>query len=368
MGVFKDRSKLLPSYVPAVLLHREAEVSFLLSVLADGSGGAFIHGIEGVGKTAVARSVILRLGAGVRRVYVDGSVRDTPHLLALAVGDALGVNVPYSKFSIRATMSRLRDALRDFRARYVVVVDGVDSLARKRGGVEVLCGLAELGAEFGQLYFVAASRASYPRLARCFAGPAVQLKPYDATQLRDIVEARAREAFADGAIGAGALDRCVELASRERGNARLAVDLLRVAGDIAERDRVRVVGESHVERAWEEIRRWSALSTVSLLPLQSKAVLLALLKATGWGSRSATTGEVYKEYRSLARELGIEAVTLRRVSGVVAELERERVVDGRIINRGRYGRSRHVRLAVDPGELARVLAEDLDLGVLDAMG
>lgn len=54
-------------------------------------------------------------------------------------------------------------------------------------------------------------------------------RPYDASELRDILWERARLAFYDGVLSEGAVSLCSALAAAEHGDARRALDLLRVA-------------------------------------------------------------------------------------------------------------------------------------------
>jgi cell division control protein 6 len=72
----------------------------------------------------------------------------------------------------------------------------------------------------------------------------------------------------------------------------------------------------------------------------------------------ATTGDIYSTYRSVVRSLGLEEVTLRRVSGVLGELDMLGIISGRVVSRGRYGKTRVVELAADPETVAQALSED----------
>jgi len=56
--------------------------------------------------------------------------------------------------------------------------------------------------------------------------------PYDANQLRDIMQARS-DAFKDGVLDSSVIPRAAALAAREHGDARKAIDILRYAGEIA---------------------------------------------------------------------------------------------------------------------------------------
>jgi cell division control protein 6 len=62
-------------------------------------------------------------------------------------------------------------------------------------------------------------------------------------------------------------------------------------------------------------------------------------------------------------------VTLRRVSGILAELDMLGVITGRVVSRGRYGKTRVLELALDPQVLYKTLSEDIALGdIIDEVG
>src|SRR6266566_4654788 len=78
-------------------------------------------------------------------------------------------------------------------------------------------------------------------------------KPYSSDELYDILRDRAEAAFQPGALEEGALRLCAAMAAGEHGDARRALDLLRVAGEIGERGREKGILESHVRLAQQKV-------------------------------------------------------------------------------------------------------------------
>jgi len=74
--------------------------------------------------------------------------------------------------------------------------------------------------------------------------------PYDANQLRDIMQARS-DAFKDGVLDSSVIPRAAALAAREHGDARKAIDILRYAGEIAQSTGNETVREEYVVQARE---------------------------------------------------------------------------------------------------------------------
>jgi cell division control protein 6 len=70
--------------------------------------------------------------------------------------------------------------------------------------------------------------------------------PYKVEQLQKILIDRARVAFNDGAIDGAAINLCAAMAGKENGDARKAIDLLRVAAEIAEREKADKVEEKQI--------------------------------------------------------------------------------------------------------------------------
>jgi len=374
--LLRNREVLLPDYVPLELPHRSEEIRRLAEVVAPALRGerpnnVFIYGLTGTGKTAVTKYVLRRLqelasqkGAMVQSIYVNVRQRETPYKVLADVAEQLGLRVPFTGLSIGELFSRIVKRLSRLEGVYIVVLDEIDFLVRR--GDDVLYDLTRVNEHLqrarvsviGITNSVRLVDSLDPRVRSSLGEQTLVFSPYNAEQLKDILSQRAAMAFNDGALEEGVIPLCAALAAREHGDARRALDLLRVAAEIAEREGAPKVTEEHVMRARAEIERDKVSDVIRTLPLHSKLVLASALSATGWGRGEATTGDVYSTYRSVVRSLGLEEVTLRRVSGVLGELDMLGIISGRVVSRGRYGKTRVVELAADPETVAQALSED----------
>ncbi|MDM7275195.1 MAG: orc1/cdc6 family replication initiation protein [Thermoprotei archaeon] len=379
--IFRSREKLLPDYVPGFLPHREGEIRRVASILAPALRGEkpsnmFIYGLTGTGKTAVVRYVLSRLeasaresGSRVKGVYVNVRYRDTPYRVIADIGEAVGVRIPFTGLSVGEVFGRIVKRISDQGYIYIVVLDEVDFLVKRRGD-DVLYKLTRINSELsssrislvGITNSVDLIESLDPRVKSSLGEVELVFPPYNAEQLRDILESRAREAFNPGVLEEEVIPLCAALAAREHGDARRALDLLRVAGEIAERLGDGKVTRDHVMRAREEIERDRVADVVRTLPLHSKLVLASIIAVTGGGRGYATTGEVYERYKGLTVKLGIETVTLRRVSGIIAELDMLGIISGRVVSRGRYGKTRVIELTAEVNALVKALSEDITMG------
>src|SRR3989475_1040383 len=139
--------------------------------------------------------------------------------------------------------------------------------------------------------------------------------PYNADELYDILAERSRLAFENGTAADGVLQLIAALAAQEHGDARRALDLLRVSAELAERQGEEHITEEHVQRAKNKIELDTVIEAVKSLPTQSKLILLGILLNEEIGNRKLTTGEVYTTDRDLSRKTGVTPLTQRRGAG-----------------------------------------------------
>ena len=169
--------------------------------------------------------------------------------------------------------------------------------------------------------------------------------------------ARAKIAFRPGVVPDAVLNLCAALAGSEHGDARRAVDLLRVAGEIAEREGKHEVTEDCIRKASERVESNRIEDALRSLPIQNKLVLLTASRFPD----GTNTGDLYVAYEGLARRLGIEALTQRRVSGILAELDLLGLLEAAVVSKGRRGRTKRIRLLIQADTLSEGGHEDSQL-------
>ena len=261
----------------------------------------------------------------------------------------------------------------DYHERVVVIMlDEIDKLVEKSGD-DTLYNLSRMNSELDN------SRVSImgisndlkftefldPRVKSSLGEEEIVFPPYDATQLRDILAARADIAFEDDALSEDVIPLCAAFAAQEHGDARRALDLLRTAGELAERGQTECVGEEHVRQAQEKIELDRVVEVVRTLPTQSKVVLFAIILLERNGARNINTGEVYNIYRRLCDEIDADVLTQRRVTDLISELDMLGIVNAVVVSKGRYGRTKEMNLSVPIDETETVLTSDSRLGDIE---
>ncbi|MDG5778861.1 ORC1-type DNA replication protein [Haloarculaceae archaeon H-GB2-1] len=261
----------------------------------------------------------------------------------------------------------------DYHERVVVIMlDEIDKLVEKSGD-DTLYNLSRMNSELEN------SRVSImgisndlkftdfldPRVKSSLGEEEIVFPPYDANQLRDILQHRANVAFKDGALTDDVIPLCAAFAAQEHGDARRALDLLRTAGELAERDQTEKVEEGHVRKAQEKIELDRVVEVVRTLPTQSKIVLFSIISLEKNGVHNINTGEVYNIYKRLCEEIDADVLTQRRVTDLISELDMLGIVNAVVVSKGRYGRTKEISLSVPLDETEAVLMSDSRLGNIE---
>jgi cell division control protein 6 len=185
-------------------------------------------------------------------------------------------------------------------------------------------------------------------------------KPYEAPEITDILVERAKIAFNSEAIDTGVINKIAAIAAQEHGDARRAIDLLRVSGEIAERDGDKRISISHVDKAQGAIERNTITEVISTLPVQSKIVMSAIyfLEETIKEPDTVSTGDVYERYTKLCNNTGMESLTQRRVGDLINELDALGIITARVVSRGRHGRTKEINFSIPRSLVISTLSDD----------
>jgi len=321
--------------------------------------------------------------ADLRAGVTDGrrTLTDTPFDSLDAVEDRVGTleadlegmeAVPMTGWPTDRVYSSFFEAV-DYHERVVVIMlDEIDKLVEKSGD-DTLYNLSRMNSELDN------SRISImgisndlkftdfldPRVKSSLGEEEIVFPPYDANQLRDILQHRADVAFKRNALTEDAIPLCAAFAAQEHGDARRALDLLRTAGELAERGQADTVEEEHVRQAQDKIELDRVVEVVRTLPTQSKIVLFAIILLEKNGVHNINTGEVYNIYKRLCEEIDADVLTQRRVTDLISELDMLGIVNAVVVSKGRYGRTKEISLSVPVGETEAVLLSDSRLGNIE---
>ena len=242
----------------------------------------------------------------------------------------------------------------------ILILDEIDQLVNKVGD-GILYNLTRLNSELknSQISIIGISNDLMftdnldPRVKSSLSEEELVFPPYNALQLQDILRERSRIAFAEGVIKEGVIEKCAAYAAREHGDARRALELLRVAGELTERSNVSEISIEYIDSAENKIEKDRVLDIIRTQPKQFQITLYSILKYNGNG-KSIFTGDIYEDYLKMCGDVGLKPLTQRRVSDIVAELDMLGLINAKVISKGRYGRTRQISLAVPSMTLPKI--------------
>lgn len=378
-SIIRDGSKLDYDYVPKSLVHRDVQLSRLETLfrpLAESNRPctAFLTGSVGTGKTVTANRFFADLSAHMARVgrpidviYINCRSSSEAGVL-LRIVRHFDKGYPDRGFSAdemaRVMLAHLAAATRGT----VIVLDEVDVLM-KRSSVDIVyqltradvpkscpVSLALISQSPLESILDEASRSTFRR------SNTVLFNKYSRDELREIAEARSDEALYPGRITADALDLIAEHAS-EYGDARVAIELLDRASNIAEECPEGEVTIEHVRAAKAMIYSAVTESRLRSFDINRQAVLLAVARAIK-DSPSVPSATVEKTYSVVCEEFGLQARKHTQFWSYLQDLDRVGVVKVTMVT-DRSGRYVFVSLPDIP---SKVLADKMEAIIEESRG
>jgi cell division control protein 6 len=384
-SLFKNADALTLKFTPNNIPHRNQEINLVAQILAPAlkkikPSNIFIYGKTGTGKTLVIKNVLNTLnkvsknkGIPLRTIYLNcklHNVADTEYRVAAQIAREFGKNVPITGLPTNEVYNELFTVIDNEKRVVILVLDEVDVLIRKCGD-NILYNLTRINEHLDNalLSIIGISndinfkKGLEPRVKSSLGEEEIIFSPYDALQLKDILQQRAELAFNEESFSPTVIAKCAAYAAQQHGDARRAIDLLRVSGELAERAG-NVLSEEFVDLAEKQLEKDTVMELVKNLTLQSKLVFYSIISCLKNRLNPASTGEIFDVYNAFCSRNGIDVLTQRRLSDLIGELDMLGLINARVISKGRYGRTREINLAVDRGylnKISMVLVDDLEL-------
>lgn len=382
--VFQDKHTLQSNYKPEEIPHREEQIKQIASILApvlrgERTSNIFLYGKTGTGKTL---SVLYVRDELMKRAKKDGGfklrieylncklkkVSDTEYRILAELIKKLGHEVPNTGLPTETVYNKFIDIIDAEKQFIVLVLDEIDQAVKKISS-DFLYNLTRLNSELSktQICVVGISNdltfldGLDPRVRSSLSEEEIVFPPYNAIQLQEILNTRSKSAFKEGVVEEGVVAKCAAFAAREHGDARRALDLLRIAGELAERDGSRKILIKHIDEANTKIERDKILDVIKTEPRQFQYVLHSIIKLHEKGDGNPIfTGDVYNHYQEVCMKNKSEVLTQRRVSDIIQEFDMLGIINVRVISKGRGGRMREIKMAISRGilEKAKKIVED----------
>jgi len=312
----------------------------------------------------------------IKLAYTNAKQETTLYGLLVSFGRQLGLGpdktkndklwLPGTGLSISEVFNRILYVLNKENTNAVFVIDEIDYLAElvQKTGKDILYQITRANErlENDSLSLIGVSNDLTfkerldPRVISTLSEEEIIFTNYNQAQIQEILNARISQAFGGGVITTGALNLCSSLAGRESGDARRAIDLLRVAAEIAERGQNPQVDETHVREATQKIEENKEVVALKSYPLHEKLLILSVMKST-----ELSTGEVYAVYKGLCKEIRQKELTQRRVTQMLSEIELSGIISGRIVYQGTHGNTKKFKLTISPEIVRNTFSTEITL-------
>jgi cell division control protein 6 len=389
-SIFIRKELLKVGHVPRStrIVGRDTEIESIAAELrpivrGDPPNNVMIYGKTGTGKSLVARHVSERArraaesqDVAVGTVYVDCAQHDTQTRVARKITRSLNdpaltkLDIPRAGIGSGEYYDYLWEILDTRYGTAIIILDEVDRL----NDDDVLMQLSrarESGKADCHLGVVAISnKIEYrdrlnERVKSSLREEEFVFQPYDANQLREIMNHR-RDAFRDGVLTDDVIPLTAAFAAQEHGDARKAIEILRHAGELAERENVERVVEGHVRDAqeWAEVDRFEELLRGSTT--QVKIILYALALLTEENSEDVfSTSHIYNRYTKTATKLDTTVLSEHRIYELLREQAFLGVIESTRTGGGRgQGSYLEHRLVQDTGIVLKSVLRDSRLNDL----
>ena len=377
-SVFFDKKVLQSNYVPENILYREEQTKQVANIVApalrgDKPSNVFIYGKTGTGKTLTIKHTTQKLSEIAEReniplkiIYINCKLKrstDTEYRLIAQLARELGKSIPPTGLPTEEVYKAFFKALNKQKQNYILVLDEIDQLVNKTGD-NALYNLTRINEEDtqSQISIIGISNDIMfvenldPRVRSSLSEEEIIFPPYNAIQIQAILKQRSELAFNKEALEQGVIEKCAAYAARDHGDARRALELLRVAGEVADRKNSKKITISHIDEAEEKIDRDRIIDIVITQPKQYQLVLYAILALNPANNKNMFTGEVYEIYKTLCNKTNISILTQRRVSDIISEFDMLGIVNAKVISKGRYGRTRDISVEIPESTLAKLKA------------
>ncbi len=382
--LFVEKKVLQSNYTPEMVEHRDEQIQQIANILApalrlEKPSNLFIYGKTGTGKTLSIKHTSVNLekiakekNIPIKIFYINcklKKVTDTEYRLIAQLSRELGKEIPATGLPTDEVYKIFFNTIDCEKQLIMLVLDEIDELVKKTGD-EILYNLTRINSELknSQLTLIGISNDILftdhldPRVKSSLSEEELVFSPYNALQLQSILKQRSKLAFKKNVIENGVIEKCAAYAARDHGDARRALELLRVAGELAERKGKLTINITHIDDAEDKIERDRIVDIVATQPKQHQVTLYSIITLYSKRKNIIFTGEIYELYKELCDKTGLRPLTQRRISDVISELDMIGLINAKVISKGRYGRTREISLSLSKSlepKILKILTDSL---------
>lgn len=182
----------------------------------------------------------------------------------------------------------------------------------------------------------------------------VFFSPYSVDDVKSILSDRAKKAFVTKPEKE-VLEQCAKLCSESHGDARRALDLLRVAGELSDGKKVT---KDDVIKADEQLQKDRVTEIMHSISYHQRVILGAMCSnIVNSKNGTTTTSLIYDEYKKILKK-DTKPLSYRRATELLVELEDTGLVSSMNFSKGRYGYTTQYKLTMPPEIVGSLVGKD----------
>ena len=386
----KNPKALTKDYIPEQILHRDKQQEMVTQSLIplyqkSVPSNLLVYGKPGTGKTLVVTKILKKIQDRVSKNSYQIKIaitnaKDQSNLenVLVDLGRQLGLKskktpndklwVPDTGLSISEVFNRILYIIEKNKINTVFVIDEIDHLAElvSKTGKDVLYSITRANQRLknGSLSLVGVSNDLTfkerldPRVISSLSEEEIVFPGYTTNEIKEILEDRIRTTFEENVVSPGALNLCASMSCREHGDARLAINLLRVAARITQ-ENDKVITDEHIRLADQKIDVDAESQVLETFSLHEKLLVITVMKCA-----NISTGDVYSAYKSLCKTAHQNPLTQRRVTQLLSKIELTGLISGKMIHQGIHGNTKKFKLTMSPERAKNILKTNLDKEII----
>jgi len=365
-SIFKDKRYLDSLFLPSKIIGREKQAEQLIQYINSLKQGLLVpvisvYGRSGTGKSTVVRFVCKNLSDILCFSFVNlrkaKTVFGCANLILSELGFANLKSAQGMNKAIDSMEGKILEILKKENKKFfVLALDEYDVIfsdprGRPSDFVYKLLTLEENLREKGfWLCIITVSNNALAdndlddRVKSRMGNSEIFFEPYGEDDVFNILRDRAKKAFVK-TTDDSVLQHSAKLSTDDHGDARRALDLLRVAAELSDGTKVT---KADIEKAVDFIQKDRISTIISNTALHQRIVIAAicagsLLSENAWNS----TSSIYERYKKYVGK-NTEPLSYRRVADLLVEIKNSGLVESRTISKGRGGYGTEYKLKISP--------------------
>lgn len=358
--IIKDERIFQPDWIPPrdFILFREQqlkEISNAVMSFVKYQEPAIIYGDRGTGKTMCALAVLKEAVEALKKenlkiFYINCKSFSSEISFLRRLAEEFNYN--YKGTMLPEYYEFLKKQLETSDIKLLIIFDEIEKILNTSGDdfiyriLEIRREIINSNPNSGISFFAISNNPQWfdgldSRIkSRMYGVNKILFPRYDAEQLTKILKKRSEEGLYTENVEEGVIEKCASIAALEcSGDARRAIELLKISCEIAEREGKKVNLE-HVDKANEKIERSMILNIITSKSIHEKLVIYSVINLSK-KNEEIRGSEIYEFYSNICRRNGIKPLTNRRVRDILFDYEEVGLITRKNIF-SKYGRETRV--------------------------